>query len=90
MTTKEYALAALLLQMAADEFGNHGCNDFDEKLMDSIGFTDKQKIELAREYHSRNGDLEECEPVTTQDFYRIGDSSWMWLMAQKLAEEDGQ
>lgn len=29
MTPDELRLAALLLDMAADEFGNHGCNDFD-------------------------------------------------------------
>ena len=46
------------LDIAADEFSNHGCNDFD---LDTEGFnlTDKQKRELVLGMALENGD--ECE-----------------------------
>ena len=37
MTKKETQLVAHLLKMAADEFDNHGCNEFD--FADEVGWT---------------------------------------------------
>ena len=85
MTPKEILLTSALLKMAADEFGNHGCNDMDKGLLKKIGFTDEEKIELARQFHEWNGDLEEFEG-TIRDFNGLGDSVWMSFMAHKLKE----
>ena len=77
-------LVSKLLRMAADEFGNHGCNDVDEDLADH--YTDAEKIALAYQYHEWNGDPEECDG-TVHDFKMIGDSSWMAYFADLLKYE---
>jgi hypothetical protein len=87
MTKKERMLTAALLEMAADEFGNHGCNDMDRKLLDKIGFTEEEKIALGRQYHEYNGDPEEAFG-TVKDFDWIHDYAWMGFMAHKLLRED--
>ena len=83
MTTKERLLAAALLELASDEFSNHGCNDMDKYMLAKIGFTNEEKIELARQYHEWNGDPEEFDG-TVQEFNRMGDWTWMSFMAHKL------
>lgn len=74
---KELLLAADLLRMAADEFGNHGCNDIDEALVSR--FTTEEKIVLAKELGEYNGDPEE-----ERNFMHIGDYALMGFMAFKL------
>ena len=87
MTKKECAFAALLMQMAADEFVVHGCNDTDAKMLDSIGLTDEEKVCLVEQYRAYNGDIQECECARVGDFYRIPDFAWMGFFAHLLASE---
>lgn len=90
MTKKELLLASELLKMAADEFGNHGCNDFD--LFD-YGFTENECKQYAKEYHEWNGDPEEYELTLEEKNYHYNyesDFAVMDYMAhklRKLAEE---
>jgi hypothetical protein len=78
MTDKEKKLAADLLKLAAEEFGNHGCNDIDDKLFE--GWTDEEKTSLCRDYemvNSEGRDYEEGD-VITEDWIA------MYAMAYKL------
>jgi len=47
-----------LLNEAADEFANHGCNDFNLKAYLSL----KEQQEFVRAYHDWNGDPEAFDP----------------------------
>lgn len=90
MTAKEVKLTAALLEMASNEFSNHGSNDMDKALLNAIGFTDEEKLALAREFHEWNGDLEEIledGELSLREFNWIGDSCWMDFMAAKLSKE---
>ena len=55
MTPAEQKLAAYLLDMAADTFSNHGCNDL--KLRDA-GLTPKEVVEL-QEKLTEDGEIPE-------------------------------
>jgi len=55
MTKKELLLISHLLEIASDEFGNHGCNDF--KLSDF--FSEEECVKFDKEYHEWNGDPDE-------------------------------
>lgn len=81
MSDKELELAARLLDIASDEFSNHGCNDMDLELLKP--FSDIEKVELCRQYREWNGDPENWER-NPKEAERIGDSSWMAFMADKL------
>jgi hypothetical protein len=83
MTGKELHLTIELLNLAADEFGRHGCCDMDRDMLQRVNFTDEEKLALAKEYHEWNGDPEEFEG-TLQEFDRISDYAWMRFMANKL------
>lgn len=81
---KLFALAAELLDIAGDEFGNHGCNDF--KLPD---WSPSERRELAIDYERFNGDAEELErlqglPEGSQEFEWFADFALMFYMAYKL------
>lgn len=83
MTGAEKRLASRLLRMAANEFGNHGCNDFD--LVADGGMLAKEAKEFRRAYHDWNGDPEsflEDAPESTD----LGDSSAMSYLAHLLEE----
>jgi hypothetical protein len=54
MNQKEKNLIANLLEMASNEFSNHGCNDYRLK-----GWTKEECRELDRKMHEWNGDPEE-------------------------------
>jgi hypothetical protein len=54
MTAKEKYLASELLEKAADEFSNHGCNDFDFP----DDWTAEEKADFVLRYHQWNGDPE--------------------------------
>jgi hypothetical protein len=80
----ERQLAAHLLSMAADKFGNHGCSDFDLK---EVGFTEKQARELVVEYHHFNGDPEELQDMVEHGenwLTNMGDWCLMSWMAHRL------
>jgi hypothetical protein len=84
MTGAEKRLAARLLRMAADEFGNHGCNDFD--LVGDGNMLAKEAKEFRRAYHDWNGDPEsflEDAPGRTD----LADFAAMSYLAHLLEEE---
>lgn len=58
MTTNEARLAAHLLNMASNEFSNHGCNDF--KRPD--WYPKSEWNDLLREMYEQNGDPENYQP----------------------------
>jgi hypothetical protein len=74
MTSKELRLSALLLDLAADEYANHGCNDLSGEMLALI--TDEMDLEL----HKWNGDPEEHQPGSPCN----ADFCWMNFMAERL------
>lgn len=64
MTNNELMIIAELLDMAGDQFSNHGCNDFD--LRERSRLTPEEMIELDKDMHDRNGDPEEHDPSRVQ------------------------
>jgi hypothetical protein len=60
LTDSERKLAAALMRLAADEFSNHGCNDFD--MVKGAGLTLQQCDAVRALYDAYNGD-EPMEPV---------------------------
>jgi len=87
MNKAEMLLAAKMLEMASDEFSNHGCNDFDL----SEYMTDGAVFEFVKHYHEVNGDpevfLEDVADSLREIKYWLGDSSIMWYLATKLEKE---
>lgn len=57
MNDKEKSLAANLLNIASDEFGNHGCNDVSEQVFKDWSLNERQKF--VKEFHEWNGDPDE-------------------------------
>ena len=78
MKPKEKILAADLLELASDEFCNHGCNDLDKSFFKN--WTKEEKQTLSKEYHEWNGDPEN----DGGNIFYIGDSSLMSYLAYKL------
>lgn len=82
-------MAAELLEMASEEFSNHGCNDLSADFIKEIGLTDEEKLQIVIEYYEWNGDFEEAKKygwITAKHFDAIGDSSLMRFVARKLRE----
>ena len=79
MTEKELRFAAILLSMAADEFANHCCNDFDPIWLDGEHWTAEEKVAAAKKFDEWNGD-----PESERKFESIGDSAWMAYFAARL------
>lgn len=85
-TTKKSALllASRMLQLTADEFDNHGCNDMDMSLFEGMPFADRLELEVAyNEWNSHSA-------PGTEDFCKlahIGDSAWMAFLAHTLSVE---
>lgn len=76
MRDYEIKLAAMMLNMAADEFANHGCNDFD--LVKDGGLTEAQAKEFKANAERWAGDGED-EPI--DDGPLTGD----WIVMNYLA-----
>lgn len=82
MTKLEKKLAARLLDIASDQFSNHGCNDFDLKaVMPNV----KDRRALAMSMHEDNGDPEEFDPKCSYD--NMPDWWLMSYLSQKLKRE---
>lgn len=84
MTPAEKILAARMLRMAADNFSNHGCNDFD--LVADGGMLAKEAHGFRKRFHEWNGDLdvfEEEKPGKTD----LPDFATMDFLAHLLEEE---
>lgn len=78
MNTKEKQLAAKMLEMASDEFSNHGCNDVEDSVYD--GWTLGERQQFIYEFHEWNGDPENFD----KEWLRLGDSTIMAFLAYKL------
>ena len=79
MNKLEKKLAALLLEIAAEEFCNHGCNDFElKRFVPDL----KQRRQLVKEYHEWNGDPEEYDPEAKYEYFP--DFALMSYLADKL------
>jgi len=78
MKNKEFRLAAKLLEMADEEFGNHVCNDVYESFWD--GWEKEERQEFVKQYHEWNGDPEEFDP----NFLLLPDYAIMGFLAHKL------
>ena len=77
LTTNERALAAALLDMAADCFANHGCNDMPDTL--TAHWTDDERAAAEKSMTEWNGDAE--NPFT---FRHVMDWCWMSYLADRL------
>jgi hypothetical protein len=80
MTEKELRAAGELLDLAADEFANHGCNDLDSSFWK--GWTEEEKREFYKSYHEWNGDPEEFREDAPLNY--LGDSAIMAFLSAKL------
>ncbi len=76
MNAKEILLASSLLSVAADEFGNHGCNDWSFP----ADWAREDQIAFVREYHEWNGDPEEFR----ESHLHLPDYAVMAFLAHKL------
>ena len=82
MNKKEARLIAELLEMAANEFCNHGCNDVDKEVFKDWTLEEKKK--LIKEFCEYNGNPNESEMY---ELSWLGDSTLMALFAHKLKIE---
>ena len=73
----EMLLAARLLEVAAREFHEHGCNDMDLSLLAGIDFGDL--VVMASAFNRWNGS--DREPVLLD---AIQDDQWMEFLAARL------
>jgi hypothetical protein len=88
LSPKERRLAAHLLNIAADKFSNHGCNDIDKETIDAPGFTDEEKVAFVREMVEWNGDPEEMkDEITPKKFHNSMDWILMRFLADKLEKD---
>lgn len=77
MTSAELSLAAVLLEMASDEFANHGCTDLKLENTDAnweVVLAMHQSEEFGDEWESR------VRPAATKDIYTDD-----WLLMSYLA-----
>lgn len=70
-------LSAKMIDMARDEFSNHGCNDLEEEIYKLIP---QEWCEEARQINSEGRDP---WPETPQHF---NDTGLMWFLSTKLKE----
>lgn len=59
MSENDRRVAAALLRVAGEHFGNHGCNDFE---LDAVLPDAEDRRALMRRLHQWNGDPEEFDP----------------------------
>lgn len=79
MTFKEQKLAAFLLNMAADDFSNNGCNDLPKEAWE--GWTEDERKNLIAEFYLSNGEKQEAE----EGHVDIDDWVLMGFLADKLS-----
>ena len=88
MNKKEKELTAKLLDMASEEFGNHGCNEVGKSFWS--GWTTGEVRQFIDEYHQWNGDSDEWNEENyglDGYIYSLGDSQIMSFLAYKLKNE---
>jgi hypothetical protein len=85
MTYAEKILAARMLRLAAREFGNHGCNDFD--LVADGGMLAKEARDFRKRFHDWNGDPKEVYAQDNPGRTDLPDFAAMGFLADLLEEE---
>lgn len=86
MTPTEKKLVARLLDVAADQFSNHGCNDFD--LVKDGGLTSEESQEIQQEIHRWKNDPDARPP--SADHHYVMDWMVMRMLAARFkATKDG-
>lgn len=78
MNIKEKELAAKMLKLASDYFGNHGCNDVEESVYD--GWTKEERQHFVKEFEEWNGSPQDYNP----DDLHLPDWAIMSFLAFKL------
>lgn len=81
MTKNEKDLAALMLELASDEFSNHGCNDVDNRVWER--WTTEERKAFVKEYYKYNGDPDEYDERDLE----LSDYAIMNFLGHKLAME---
>ena len=85
MNAAERKIAAYLLRLAADEFGYHGCNDFDLTIL----IPDKdERDEFVRAAFAWGGDPDNYLEQTGEADYRLQDWMLMSYMAYRLESNE--
>lgn len=85
MDAKLKKIAEHLLDRAADEFGNHGCNDFN---LEEFGLTIDEQRALVRRFHRWNGDPDEADRYSDAQLkWAIPDFGMMRLVGAMLLED---
>lgn len=83
-------IAAEFMDRAADEFGNHGCNDFD---LSTLGLSREDQVTLVAFMNERNGSPEETPgdierlPWTSDFCVMFACAAWLRSLAVPLARE---
>lgn len=77
-TVKELQLAGRLLECAANEFANHGCNDMSKETWGDMTKTERKA--LIKEFHMENGEPDEADEGHSE----IEDWVLMGFLAEKL------
>jgi hypothetical protein len=80
MTRKEKLLAASLLELASEEFSNHGCNDWEFP----VGWSPAECHDFVRRYCDWNGDPSEYDASREPS---LPDWAVMRFLAAKIEEE---
>jgi hypothetical protein len=80
MKQYELKLASHFMELAADKFANHGCNDLSDEVLSML--TGEEKAVFAQEFSAWNGD-----PENERTFDQLGDDSVMALLAHKIKQQ---
>lgn len=75
-------LISLLLDMADNQFSNHGCNDLFDEFWSQAGLTEEDKRKLMQEMREYNNPDDEWP----ERLESVGDSSLMGFYAAKLKQ----
>lgn len=78
MEHQEKELAAKFLELAAETFSNHVCNDVDESFF--TGWTKEQRQNFCKQFYEWNGDPEEYNP----EWLFLPDYALMGFLADKI------
>lgn len=74
-------LTAALMELAANQFSNNGCNDLDlRQFFPRV----EDRRELMKEYHEWNGDPHEYDP--NADYNTANDAAMMSWIASQIEE----
>lgn len=87
-------LAAEMMSMAGDQFGNHGCNDYD---LSSLGFSHEEQVEIVtfmdRENKSSEEDLHRhiaALPHSTDFCLMFACMKWLRYLAAGQSERPAE